>query len=268
MPLIQHLQDNEMRVVVCCKAVPKGTSNIKLNEAEGKIEYESDSLVMDESDACALEEALVLKKELGWEITVITVGSLKSQEILHIALAKGAGKAVRIDTDSTNSAIVPQVLAETIKQMEYNLILTGVESSDNMSAQTGVSIAGRLGLPSAFAVKKIEVGQVQGIVKATKELGQGLSEVLEITLPAVLCIESGVRPVSYPLFTKLMQARRTPVSSVTLESLGINGDAGTDNELKIIEVFEPPRVRNCEMIAGTPAEIAAVLKRKFDDVLR
>jgi electron transfer flavoprotein beta subunit len=257
-----------MRVIVCCKAVPKGTSNIKLSETGGRVEYEADSLVMDESDACALEEALVLKKELGWDITVLTVGSLKSQEMLHVAIAKGAGKAVRIDADSGNSAIVARAMAEAIKQMEYNLVLTGVESSDNMAAQTGVSLAGRLGIPYAFAVTKIEIEQEKNLVKATKELGQGTSEILEITLPAVLCIEPGVRPVSYPLFTRLMQARRTPVSSLSLESLGITADTGTGNELKILAVFEPPRVRNCEMIAGTPAEAATILKRKFDDVLR
>ncbi len=255
-----------MRIIVCCKAVPKGVSNIRLKEAGGRIDFESDSRAMNDSDACALEEALVLKKESGGEITVVTTGSLKSQEMLHQALAKGADKAVRIDADFVDSAATARVMAEAIKEMEYDLILTGVESVDTMSAQTGVSLAERLGLPYAFGATKIEIEKDK--VKVTKELGQGMTEVLEIPLPAVLCMESGIRPISYALFSRLMQARKVPVKSVTLESLGMDGNVEAEDGWRIVEVFEPLRARQCEMIEGSPPEIAIQLKRKIDNALR
>jgi electron transfer flavoprotein beta subunit len=255
-----------MRIVVCCRAVPKGVSNIRFNETEGRVDYESDSRAMNDSDACALEEALALKKEAGGEITVIAMGNLKCQEMLHQALAKGADRAVRIDADVADSAMTSRALAEAIKPVGYDLVLTGVESSDTLSAQTGVALAERLGIPYAFAVTKVEIEQ--GLIKATKELGQGVKEVLKMPLPALLCVESGVRPISYALLTKLMQARKVPVRSVALESLGINRDAEAAKGWKIVGVLVPVRAGACEMIEGKIPEIVRELKRKIDNALQ
>jgi electron transfer flavoprotein beta subunit len=257
-----------MKILVCCKAVPEGISKIRLAETQGKVEYESYSLVMNESDEYALEEAVALKKEFGAEIKVITMGGLRSQAISHMALAKGADSAMRIDADFVNSSIISKVMAEAIKRMEYDLILTGVESSDNMSAQTGVSLAERLNLPYAFAVTKVEIVQEQSMVKVTKELGEGASEVLEIPLPAVLCVQSGIRPLVPVAVRKLLNARKVPVASITLDSLGINFDEETVSGLRMLEVFQPPRAGYCEIIEGSPQEIAGELKRRIDDVLR
>jgi electron transfer flavoprotein beta subunit len=257
-----------MKIIACCKAVPEGISKVRLAETGGKVECESHSLVINESDEYALEEALALKKEFSAEIIVVTTGGLRSQAILHIARAKGADRVMRIDADFTDSAIVSKVMAEAIKRMEYDLILTGVESSDNMSAQTGVFLAERLNLPYAFAVTRVEIEQEQSMVKVTKELGEGLCEILEMPLPAVLCIQSGIRPVNRVSIRKLLNAQKEPVASIALDSLGIDWDEETISGLRMLEVFKPPQVGNCEMIEGNPEEIARQLKIRIENVLR
>jgi electron transfer flavoprotein beta subunit len=255
-----------MKILVCCKAVPEGISKIRLGQTGNKIEYESYSMVMNESDECALEEALALKRDFGAEIAVITMGSLRSQAILHAALAKGADKVIRIDSDFSDFVTVPRVIAEAIKSMEYDLILTGVESNDYMSSQTGVSVAERLNLPHAFAVVNIEMELEQNAARVTTELGHGVREVIDVPLPAVLCIQSSTRSIRRASVVKLLRARKQPVESIDPNSLKINWDQENSIELRLLDVFEPPRTGNCEMIQGSLQEIAHKLKSKIDNV--
>lgn len=248
-----------MKVIVCCKAVPTGISKVTLEKTEGKVEYESYSMIMNESDECALEEALIIKEMFGAEIIVITVGGLKSQEILYQALAKGADRVIRIDSSSAQSPNISDILANAIGKMDYDLVLTGTESGDNMSAQTGVLLAERLNLPHAFAVSEVEIERERSMLKVTTELGQGVHAIIELALPAVLCVQSSTRAITIASVMKLLQARRKGrVESMTADSSGIE----TTCRLRIVEVFDPPN-SECEIIPGSPLEIAGELIRRI-----
>ena len=246
-----------MKVIVCCKAVPEGITRISLGKTNGPIDYESYSMVINESDECALEEALFLKKTLGAEIIVITVGGLIVQEILFQALAKGADRVIRIDADTAGSADIAGVLAEAIAKMGCDLVLTGTESSDNMAAQTGVFLAERLHLPHAFAVNELEVLPERNFIKVSKELGQGVHEIMELPIPAVLCIQSSSRSITIPSVMKVLQARKRQVEALSPNSPGINRLG-----IQILEVFDPPH-NACDLIQGSPPEIAGELLRRI-----
>lgn len=207
------------------------------------------------------------KKELDAELTVLTVGGIRSQDILYIALAKGADKAVRIDSDLNNSAVIARVIGEALQGKGYDLILTGVESEDNMASQVGVSLAERLGLPYAFAVTKVHFGGDQKVVKVVTELGGGLQEELEISLPAVLAIQSGIATLTYAALGKIMRARRMPLSSMGLRELKLEREGLESMRPKTIEVFEPPKAGYAEMIEGSPHQIADILMTKVQHVL-
>ena len=249
-----------MRVIVCCKAVPEGISKIVLGKTNGKVEYESYSMIMNASDECALEEALWMKKSLGAEITVVTVGGLISQEILYQALAKGADRVVRIDAGSAVAVNIPEILAKAVEKIGYDLVLTGTESSDNMAAQTGILLAELLDLPHAFAVNEIEIDQGRNILKATTELGQGLHEICELPLPAVLCVQSSTRAITAPSVMKLLQARKKQIESMSLDSPEKDGE--TSRGLRMLEIFDPPR-SECEIIQGSIQEITAEFVRRI-----
>lgn len=115
--------------------------------------------------------------------------------------------------------MIARVIGEALQGKGYDLILTGVESEDNMASQVGVSLAERLGLPYAFAVTKVHFGGDQKVVKVVTELGGGLQEELEISLPAVLAIQSGIATLTYAALGKIMRARRMPLSSMGLREL-------------------------------------------------
>lgn len=257
-----------MRVIVCVKAVPAGISKVTFNDAKGLVDIESCSLVMNESDDIALEEALRLKKERGFEVSVITVGNLRAQTILYQAMAKGANSVLRIDAESYYGQATAELLSAVIGQQEYDLILTGVESLDSMCSQIGITTAQRLGVPFAYAVTEFEIEAAGNTARVVKELGRGVSEVLSLKLPALLCIQSGTCPVSYVPAAKLLRARKEPIRSVSPESLGFSLDNTHEKGLRLLEIFPPPAAGRSTIFEGTPEEVARALKKEIDNVLR
>lgn len=256
-----------MRTVVCVKAVPGYINKLRVSESQDRIEYEAGSLIMNESDEYALEEALVLKKKLGGDVSIITAGPVSSQQVLYVGLAKGADTAIRVDADFADSQRTAIVLAEAIRQIGYDLILTGVESSDNMAAQVGISVAERLAIPFAYAVTKVETGQSSGSITVTKERGSGVYQVLELPLPALLCMQSGTTPLSYTAVRKLLQARSKPVERLLINQLGIKDELLKSSPLKIVDVFSPQKTIKAHMIARNPREVAAILLKRIKEAL-
>jgi electron transfer flavoprotein beta subunit len=256
-----------MRVIVCTKAVPGGIRSVELDETTGTVRCEYHQLYMNESDEYALEEALALKRQLGADITVLSLGNLKCQDILYRSLAKGADTATRIDAEIGDPQIAAEIIAEALRAMTYDLVLTGVEATDSLAAQVGVSVAERLGLPSVFAVTRVEAHPKQRSIRVVKELGGGLQETLEVDLPALLCVQSGIQPLTYAALRKVIRARKQPIRCLRLEELGLSWQGLQARRLKIMKVFDPPKAEYAEIIPGSPAEAAGVLLEKIKNVL-
>lgn len=245
------------KIVVCLKAVPEYVDKVSLVKGENKVKYESSGLFINESDEYALEQAVVLKKQYGSEISLITIGTLSSQNILYQGIAKGADRAIRVDAETIDPHITSKILTEVLKKMEYDLILTGVESRDYMASQVGVSLAVKLGIPFAYAVTNILTGEDQRKIKIIKELGGGLGQIMEISLPALLCIQSGAVPRTYTSTQKILKARSKPVETVQFD------DPGKEGEMKIVDIFLPKEKHKVEFIEGQPKEIATKILGKI-----
>lgn len=255
-----------MRIVVCCKAVPTWVDNLEYDEQNKKINYDSGALVMNESDEAAFEEALFLKKEYGAEVIVLTVGGLTSQEMLYQSMAKGADRVIRVSSDQTDD--VADILAKAIEQLECDLVLTGVESSDAMTAKTAMLLAEELQLPHAFVVTNIEYDENQQMIKATSELGQGQYEIVALPFPSLISVQSTTRTISQASVMKVLQARKKKVESMTLDSLGLNQERNAGAAFNIVDLFEPPATNSCEIIEGNLEEISTVLMRRIADASR
>jgi electron transfer flavoprotein beta subunit len=247
------------KIIVCIKAVPEYVEKVSVIQGQNKVKYETIGLFMNESDEYALEQAVVLKKEYGGEISLITMGTLASQNILYQGLAKGADRAIRIDADIVDPNNISRVLAEALKGIEYDLIFTGVESRDNMASQVGVSVAVKLGIPFAYAVTKVSGGEREKIVRIVKELGGGMGQVMEISVPALLCIQSGAVPRTYTSSQKILKARSKPIESISLDDLGLC----IEGEMKLVDIFLPKEKHKVEFIEGQPTEVAAELFEKI-----
>ena len=252
-----------LEIVVCVKAVPVQAINIGVAEGQNRVECKSMRYRMNEADEYALEEALVLKKEYGGEVSLVTVGGLTAQETLYQGLGKGADRVVRIDTNVNDSMNIARALAKALEGMKYDLILTGVESEDNLAAQVGGLLAEMLGLPFAYAVTKVEGAESGDTVQITKELGGGLTQLIEMRLPCLLCIQMGIAPLKYVPARKLLRARSKPIKSVSLTELGLTMEGG----LKFIDISRPTVRSRAEIIEGNTREIAVTLIDKIKEVL-
>jgi electron transfer flavoprotein beta subunit len=254
-----------VKIIVCVKAVPGYITDPKPSGKDDTIDYKAGSIIINESDDYALEEGVALKKKTGGDVTVLTMGSLSSQKALQTALAKNANKAQRVDEESMDPGKTAALLAEAIRGMAYDLILTGVEASDTMGSQVGLRIAELLDIPFAYAVTKVEPGDENKTIKAVKEIGAGLKQSEELKLPALLCIQTGTTPTSFVPFKKMMMAQKKPVKTVKISDLGF--DEVPSAAVKIVDVFSPSDTASAEIISGTPEEIASSVMGKIKEVV-
>lgn len=239
----------------------------ELSEAGDRIDCGSRTLVMNEVDEYALEQALVMREELGGSITVISVGGLASQDTLYVAKAKGVDRAIRVAADYADPVSVSEILAKAIEKLHFDVVLTGVESSDNMTGQTGICLAEKLGLPFAYAVTAIEAKSSCDFITVRKELGGGVYQVLDIRLPAVLCLQSGIQPLKYTAPARVLRARNEPLEVYSLQDLvPIAEGAVQPMRPKLVSLFKPEITRKAEYLHGEPGGIASVLVEKIIEV--
>jgi len=257
-----------VNVIVCTKAVGDVFGKVELDTGSNTVQCKHHLLSMNEADEYALEEALALKRERAATVEVLCVGGIRHQDILYMALAKGADAVTRIDADfNDDPQMTAWILAVAITSRSYDLILTGVESADTMAAQVGVSIAATLGLPYVSGVIDVDIRDGEKSIRVKKEVGGGSLETLEVDLPALLCVQTGIQPLSHAAPVKIIRARKQSIPSLSLADLSLSLDELNRRRLKIVSVFDPPKGEYAEIIEGnTPAEIANALLERIKDV--
>src|ERR1700676_2297093 len=254
-----------LKILVCMKQVPQKDAPLKLNESGAWIR-EDVSYEVNEPDAYALEEALRQKEKHTGEVVVITSGPARSQQVLREALAKGADRAIHLEDnafvglDALNTA---KAFAAAIKDEKFDLIFTGLQSDDYGYAQTGVVLAELLGWPHATIIMQIE--KTDTGIKVKRELEAGYFQFVEMPLPAVLTIQSGINELRYATLIGIKQAKNKPLRKVALAEVQ---QAMGENMQKIDRLYVPQKTKNTEFLEGPPAEVAKKLVEKLKNELR
>src|SRR5271170_2574012 len=254
-----------LKILVCMKQVPQKDAPLKLNESAAWIR-EDVSYEVNEPDAYALEEALRQKEKHGGEVVVITSGPARAQQVLREALAKGADRAIHLEDnafvglDAYNTA---KAFAAAIKDEKFDLIFTGLQSDDYGYAQTGVILAELLGWPHATIIMHIEKNETG--IRVKRELEAGFFQFVDMPLPAVLTIQSGINKLRYATLIGIKQAKTKPLRKVTLAEVQ---SAMGENLQKIEKLYVPQKSKNTEFLEGPPAEVAKKLVEKLKNELR
>ena len=84
-----------MKIVVCVKQVPDTKGGVKFNP-DGTLDRGAMLTIMNPDDKAGLEAALRIKDEYGAEVTVLTMGLPKADEVLREAMAMGADKGILV----------------------------------------------------------------------------------------------------------------------------------------------------------------------------
>ena len=248
-----------MKIVVCIKQVPAKDAPLAITDAswirETDIGFE-----MNEPDSYALEEALRLKEKQTGEVIALSMGPERVKQTIKEALAKGADRGVHIADDKAYTLDplgAAKSLAAAIEREKPDLVLTGLQSEDQGFGQTGVLLAELLGLPHATIIMQIDA-QGRGL-RVKRELEAGWFQWLELPLPAMLTIQSGINKVRYATLKGIMAAKKKEIATIARESLGI-----THQPTQHIErIYVPSKTKKTEFLTGTPKEAAAKLVEKL-----
>lgn len=243
------------------KHVPEtAEAEIKIDASKKAIEKTGLVFDINEWDDYALEEAVRIKEKFGGTVTAITVGSEDADSTLRKCLARGADKAIRLTDakfEGSDSYATAKILHCAIKDLPFDLILTGTLAGDDGYTMVGPILAEMLDIPHATMVKKIELSE--GKAKVNRELEGGLEEIVEVKLPAVLAVQTGINEPRYVSILGIRKAMKKEIKFLGLADIGLSasdvGEAGS--WIKIEKMFVPPVEKQAEFIKGTPEEVAA-----------
>ena len=250
-----------MKIVVCIKQVPAKDAPLAMAEGGAWIKETDIGFEMNEPDAYALEEALRLKEKHGGEVIAVSMGPERSKQAIKEALAKGADRGIHV-ADERFYTLDPLGAARSIaaairREPGIDLILTGLQSDDQGFGQTGVLLAELLGLPHATIIMQIDVAD--GRMKLKRELEAGWFQWVELPLPALLSIQSGINKPRYATLKGIMAAKKKEIVSIARGELGVDAPATQHIE----RIYVPHKSKKTEMLTGSPKEVAAKLVEKL-----
>lgn len=248
-----------MKFIVSVKQVPSRDSALKVDGNGASLDESDLTYEMNEPDAYALEEALQLKEKLGGEVVVVSLGPAGVSQTIREALAKGADRAIHIQTDRapTDALATAQFLAKAIAPEAPDFVLTGLQSDDLGFGETGVLLAELLGYAHATIVMEIE--PQGGSVRVKRELEDGWFQHVTLPLPVVLTIQSGIKRLRYATLMGIKKAKTKEIKLLAASDLNAGSTAVTET----VRVSLPGRSKQLQLLSGDPKEVAHELVEKL-----
>jgi electron transfer flavoprotein beta subunit len=251
-----------MKIAVCIKQVVTREWQLRVNDAKTWIRDQDASFELNEPDAYALEEALRLKEKHGGEVIVCSAGPARATQVIREALARGADRAVHVESDALATADAPVVasaLAAAIKDEHVDLVLTGLQSDDQGFGQVGVVLATLLGMPHATIIMEVQAGE--GGLRVKRELEGGWFQWVSLPMPALLTIQSGINQLRYATLKGIMAAKKKEIKKVA-------PPAAVAATQRITSIYFPEKAKKTQMIPGSAAEAAKTLVARLRDEAR
>jgi electron transfer flavoprotein beta subunit len=249
-----------MKIVVAIKQVPVRDSQLRIDANQRWIQEDDLSFEINEPDAYALEEALQLKEKHGGEVVALCAGPARAAQTIREALAKGADRAIHIEEEELrqfDTLGIAHLLAGAVKAESPDLILTGLQSDDLGYGQTGVVLAELLGIPHSTIIMQVEVQD--GSIQVKRELENGWFQHIEMPLPAVLTIQSGINKLRYATLMGIKKAKTKEIRKVTLGEIGAPPAAAASLE----KVYVPQKSKQTQIFEGDAKTVAAQLVEKL-----
>jgi len=251
-----------MKFSVCIKQVPDVNAPIQIKE--GRLQQDTDRLILNAYDASALEEALVLTEEHGGDVEVVLIGPDKGSETIRKALAMGASSGVHIKTETDShwdSATYADILSRFFADHDYDVILTGKQSQDTDSGLAGSMLAEKLDLPYTSNAVGISYEDEKMVVKRQGDSGQ---EMIALPLPSLITCSNDMNEPRIPSLKGIMKSKRKPVDTVSLDDLDlVENDIAPQTE--VLSYEEKPEREPGQKFDGEPDEVAAKVANLLDE---
>jgi electron transfer flavoprotein beta subunit len=258
-----------MKIAVCIKQVVTREWQLRVSEQGTWIRDGDASFELNEPDAYALEEALRLKEKQGGEVVVCSAGPARAAQVIREALARGADRAIHVESDSLATAdpvTVAEALAAAIREEAFDVVLTGLQSDDQGFGQVGVVLAEKLNIPHATIIMEVQVAEPstssgQGGLRVKRELEGGWFQWVSVPLPALLTIQSGINQLRYATLKGIMGAKKKEIRKVAAAAAAVPPQ-------RIVRMYFPEKAKQTRLISGSPADAAKQLVGLLKDEAR
>ena len=246
-----------MNILVFVKRVPDTESKIKISPDGKAVVEDGLNFIISPYDEYAMEEALRLREAKGGKVTAVTVGGEAALVILRKCLAMGADEVALVKDplpETYDGLRTARIIAKLVAARfpDFDLLLFGKQAVGDDNSQVPAMAAELLGVGQANVVVKLEVDG--GRATAWREI-EGGQEKVTLELPAVVSAQKGLNEPRYETLKGIMLAKKKPVPEVTLEDLGLGGEASAPS-LTVIRVEPPPARAAGRVVTGPPDELA------------
>lgn len=247
-----------MKIGVLLKQVPGSESTLRLNSSAQWIEEESINFEMNESDSYALEEALQIaeKNNSEGEVVVISMGPERAKKIIREALAKGAHRGIYILENipfETDPYVVASIFDKIVSEEQFDLVLSGLQSDDLGTGQTGVILGTLSRMSTATLVMETEL--IGNKIKVKRELESGWYQWITLPLPAALTIQSGINQPRYASLKGIMGAKKKEIKSFDKQDLM----SGIEALQVMNKIYVQKKEKRTEMIEGNTDQMVSRL---------
>ena len=239
-----------MNIVVLIKSIP---------DASGDAELDGDFLVerdgegtLDPGDEYAVEAALQLAETSEGEVNVVSMGPEGAVSAIRRALSMGAHRAVLVTDDALRGSDVlatARVLAAVLNRTPFDLVLTGVESTDGYTGTLPMTVAELIGVPAVTFARTVEVAD--GGIRVERQTEAGY-DVVESGLPALATVTAAANDPRYPTLKGIMGAKQKPLETLSLADLGLTPDDVAPTQ-RVAAVEPAPQKGPGEIVQGDAA---------------
>ena len=250
-----------MNIIVLAKLVPDLVDELTIDESGTALDLMFARWIINELDDHAIEEAILLKERDGGTVTVIAPDLDGADDVLFTAAAKGADKLIKLTGDfvTANNHALARTVAAHVKDLQADLILTGVQAHNDLDGSVGPMLAENLRLPYVGYVSSVAIND--GKAAISKEYPGGLLAEMDVNLPAVFGIQVAEQPPRYVAVSKVRQAMKDS----SLEEQDAS-DLDPSGGVTVERMFQPEATSQAEMITGDPEEVTDKLVSLFKEL--
>ena len=231
-----------MKIAVLVKQVIGSESALEISDDTIWIKEENASFVMNPPDNYAIEEALLIKEKIGeGEVVIVSQGPARVQKVIREGLAKGADRGIHIEENGqmeTDPLSIAKSLTNALKDENFDLVLSGLQSDDTGMGQTGVLVGELLGMSTATLAIETDIGKEQ--IKVKRELESGWFQWVTLQTPSSVSIQSGINQPRYPSLRGIMGAKKKEIKVFQSQN--------TEKKQSLDKVFIPQTSKETEII--------------------
>lgn len=241
-----------MNIVVIIRQTPDTEAKIKIGSAVNKVDTNGITWIINPYDEFAIEKALKIKEQVNvGEVILLACGPTRAEEAIRQGLAMGADRAVFIKDDALEYAdphTISKLIASELKNIQFDLVLSGKKLIDIESSQIPIFVAEELGLTHvSFVMKFTEIDLAKNIVVCDRE-AEGTHEIIEVQLPALITCDRGEDYPRYASITGIMKAKKKEIKEIKPTISEIN------SRTEVVSMELPPSRKEAKIFEGEISE--------------